>query len=230
MSMADKRRKLLAGRGQEAPGKPPHLARAPIMVLAAAEEPPTEEVFSQLPSGNHPQEAGTDPGEAPSPVTDLVHPQVEPEERPISSPRPRVPAEQMGVFMNRVMQGLQSKGASRRTLRLRIPYSIRPDRTLFAVLKSEEGSAASRVLEAFRTVPKDNPDAIAGAAEMVSERRRRPGRQGLGQSGTVTVTLDGAESETLEVLAKRARISCGAYLEGCLYIWAVGTGRLDPEI
>jgi len=194
------------------------------MVLAAAEEAAMEEG-----SPNTPAEATGLAEVEPEPAPGNVS-QPELGERPASVPRPKASAEQIGTFMNRVMQGLQSKGASRRTLRLRIPYSIRPDRTLFALIKSEEGSAASRVLEAFRTVPRDNPDAIAGAAELVSERRRRPGRQGLGQSGTVTVTLDGTESEILEVLAKRARISCGAYLEGCLYIWAVGTGRLDPEI
>lgn len=238
MSMADKRKKLLAGRQATQPPvskKLPHLTRASVMVLAAGDDEALEAAtqveltpLAPAPDPLHPQ----DPGE-----TAQTTEQAQALEKSVPQPLrhqsriqgSRVPAERLGEFMDRLMQDLEAKGASRRTVRLRIPYSIRPDKALFTMLREGEGSAASRVLEAFHSVPRDVPDAIAGAAETVAMRRRRPGRQGLGQSGTVTVTLDGVESETLEVLARRAHVSCSAYLEGCVYIWAVGSGRLDPE-
>lgn len=250
MSMAEKRRKLLASREAAAPVHPPQpppaalkpLHRAPIMVLSAEQE--TVEAAEPVPTitvEDTPHAEATVPTftventllPVASVPTTTVPPRLQIDEDSVALPAAKIapsrPAEQVGAVLDKLMQGLQTKGLSRRTLRVSIPYSLRLDRELFRILREGEGSAASRVLEAFLAVPRDNLEAIAGAASIVSERRRRPSRGGLGQSGTVTVTLDGPASETLEVLARRSRLSCGAYLEGCVLIRALEQGWVRPE-
>lgn len=235
MSMADKRKKLLAAQAP-APHASPMPHRAPIMVLAAKAEDLPEDPVSE-PGVPRITEPAVVPSEAsttsevppPSEAEPLVSEPTPPRVASVARVSPSRPAEKVGEVMAKLMQGLQTRGVSRRTIRVSIPYSLRLDRDIYSLLRAGEGSAASKVLEAFKSVPRDNLDAIAGAAAMVSERRRRPSRGGLGQSGTVTVTLDGPTSETLEVLAKRSRLSCGAYLEGCVFIWVVEKGLLGLD-
>ena len=241
MSMADKRKKILAAQAPtpQSIHHPAMPARAPIMVLAARAEEPAAPEEQSVPRITVPSPASVavqeaEPVSSPDPIgrpedtqgSALSAPPV-----PLAVARisPSRAAEKVGKVMDRLMRGLQTRGVSRRTIRISIPYSLRLDRDIYGILRAGEGSAASKVLEAFLAVPRDNLDAIAGAAAVVAERRRRPSRGGLGQSGTVTVTLDGPSSETLEVLAKRSRLSCGAYLEGCVLIWAIEKGLLTAE-
>jgi hypothetical protein len=142
---------------------------------------------------------------------------------------PTVPAEKVGATLDRLLRGLQVKGAGKRTIRLTIPYSLRLDAELYRILHAQESSAAAVALTAFLEAPQDNLDAVTGAASLVAERRRRPSKGGLGQAGTVSVTLSGPQSETLEVLARRSGLSCGAFLEGAAMIWAMRHGHLEVD-
>ncbi len=231
MSMADKKRKLIAQRQgqhpehgfahQPAPLKPV-MVRASVMVLATQDE--SDMVTRALPEG---------PGDTLAPETGQVEMPEDATAAPlrlqIARVQPSIPAEKLGATLDRLLQGLQAKGAGTRTLHLSIPYSLRLDAELYQILHAQPESAAAAALEAFRQAPQDNLDAVTGAAALVAERRRRPSKGGLGQAGTVTMTLDGPQSETLEVLARRSGLSCGAFLEGATLIWAARHGHLDLE-
>jgi len=238
MSMAEKKRKLMAQRQASAPPAPPkpHLERASVMVLAAQDEadvatrplPPWPEVdFEPASAAGAPdaivegQVRAGGAGEGGAPETPI--------RLQVARVQPSVPAEKVGAALDHLLRGLQAKGAGKRVLKLSIPYSLRLDAELHRILHAQPESAAATALTAFREVPQDNLDALGGAAALVAERRRRPSKGGLGQAGTVTVTLDGPASETLEVLAKRAGLSCGAVLEGAVLIWAVRTGLLEIQ-
>ena len=243
MSMAEKRRKLLEAKGQGALARPAALSRAPIMVLAADVEVEEPKLVPDPQPTSREAELEARP-EAPLPDNPPVDQHQLPQgavgvggKAPTSSSKtarqakvaPRRSAEAMGATLETLLHGLEARGISRRTVKASIPYSLRLDTELFGLLRAGEESSASQVLEAFHTVPRDNLDTIAGAASLVAERRRRPSRGGLGQAGTVTINLDGVGSQTLEVLAKRARLSCAAFLEGSVLIWSVGKGLLRPD-
>lgn len=251
MSMAEKKRKLMAQRQAQTPSPAPpkpHLERASVMVLAAQDEvdvatrplPPWPEVdFEPDPDAGAGEVAppavveGSVQAGGPSPVAEPEGQGAGPSDPPIrlqvARVQPSIPAEKVGAAVDSLLRGLQAKGAGTRTLRLSIPYSLRLDAELYRLLHAHGPSAAATAQEAFREAPKDNPDAVTGAAALVAERRRRPSKGGLGQAGTVTLTLDGPASETLEVLARRAGLSCGAFLEGSVLIWAVRNGFLEIQ-
>lgn len=231
MSMADKKRKLMAQR-QTRDTEPapvhtqgqlkPMLERASVMVLATQDE--AEVTTRPLPGWDEGTVAPSTPQvSAPGESTEV------PLRLQVAKVQPSISAEKMGATLDRLLQGLQAKGADTRTFHLSIPYSLRLDAELYRILHAQPDSAASAALEAYRQAPQDNLDALTGAAALVAERRRRPSKGGLGQAGTVTMTLDGPQSETLEVLARRSGLSCGAFLEGAALIWAVRQGHLELD-
>ncbi len=233
MSMADKKRKLVAQRHSRDPEPAlahphphgpmkPMMERASVMVLATQDE--TDLITRPLPEW--PEGAIT------SGSVQVDGPRESPEvplRLQVAKVQPSIPAEKMGATLDRLLQGLQAKGADTRTFHLSIPYSLRLDAELYQILHAQPDSAAAAALESFRQAPQDNLDAITGAAALVAERRRRPSKGGLGQAGTVTMTLDGPQSETLEVLARRSGLSCGAFLEGATLIWAARHGHLELD-
>lgn len=246
MSMADKKRKLMAQRQASEPAAPhvaghakPSLERASVMVLATQEEadvttrPLPEWPDGTLASGTvHSGEPSDFDTSGTTPAGDTAIPEVSkstPIRQQVARIQPSVPAEKVGATLDLLLRGLQAKGADTRTLRLTLPYSLRLDAELYRILHAQAESAAAAALQAFREAPQDNLDAITGAASLVAERRRRPSKGGLGQAGTVSMTLDGPQSETLEVLARRAGLSCGAFLEGAALIWAIRHGYLELD-
>jgi hypothetical protein len=215
---------------EEAEGEGNVVATAERVAPEPEPNPESEPTTAPLPIQSEAVDAPDEPVPAQPSVTLPPEPPPAPQpKRRLAKVAPRRSAEQVGATMDKLMAGLETRGLSRRTQKVSIPYSVKLDSEVFQIIREGEGSAASRVLEAFLTVPRDNLDAIAGGASVIAQRRRRPSRGGLGQGGTVTVNLDGPGSETLEVLARRSRLSCGAYLEGCILIWALNQGLLNAE-